>query len=244
MLRKEIRDALKRFIESLVALLIIPFIYIGDKLVRKIGLDYASLIQTGFFITLVIYAVYAGATIFQSERKDRAFEYLFSLPLTRRKIILAKVLPRLGLLLFLGGVATIVIGRGLQKEAWIALLVLFFSSLFLSIGVFSIVISLFGVGLMYLIFFQGEIVCASLLLKLGVNFTGRHGPLVAQLVSAAVLLVPFGIAFWLTFKKMDVRPIKLQMKTYYSIVLPTLVVLVSVIVFLSKRLMAGGFLGH
>lgn len=244
MLRKEARDALKRFIESLVALLIIPFIYIGDKLGVKIGLDYASLIQTGFFITLVIYAVYAGATIFQSERKDRAFEYLFSLPLTRRKIILAKVLPRLGLLLFLGGVATIVIGRGLQAEAVIALLVLFFSSLFLSIGVFSIVISLFGVGLMYLIFFQGEIVCASILLKLGVNFTGRHGPLVAQLVSAAVLLVPFGIAFWLTFKKMDVRPIKLQMKTYYSIVLPTLVVLVSVIVFLSKRLMAGGFLGH
>ncbi len=158
MLRKEARDALKRFIESLVALLVIPFIYVGDKLVTKVGLDYVSLIQTGFFITLIIYAVYAGATVFQSERKDRAFEYLFSLPLTRRKIILAKVLPRLGLLLLLGGVATIVIGRGLQAESGIALLVLFFSSLFLSIGVFSIVISLFGVGLMYLTFFGGEIV--------------------------------------------------------------------------------------
>ncbi|HVP41233.1 MAG TPA: ABC transporter permease subunit, partial [Candidatus Krumholzibacteriaceae bacterium] len=137
MLRKEARDALKRFIESLVALLIIPFIYIGDKLVTKVGLDYASIIHTGFVITLLIYAVYAGATVFQSERKDRAFEYLFSLPLTRRKIILAKVLPRLGLLLFLGGVATIVVGRGLPTELGMTLLLLFFSSLFLSIGVFS-----------------------------------------------------------------------------------------------------------
>jgi ABC-type Na+ efflux pump permease subunit len=240
MLRKEIRDALKRFIESLVALFVIPFVYIGDKLVTKIGLDYASLIQTGFFITLVISAVYAGATVFRAERKDRAFEYLFSLPMTRRKIILAKVLPRLGLLLFLGGVASIVIGRGLQGEAGIALLVLFFSSLFLSIGVFSIVISLFGVGLMYIIFFQGGLVFASLLLKLGVNFTSHRGPLIAQLVSAIVLLVPFGIAFWLTFKRMDVRPLKLQMRTYYSIILPTLVVLISLIVLLSRKLMPAG----
>ena len=229
MLRKEIRDALKRFVESLVVLVIIPFVYIGDKLVTKMGLDYASLIQTGFFITLVIYAFYSGATVFQSERKDRAFEYLFSLPLTRRKIILAKVLPRLGLLLFLGGVATIVIGRGLQEEAGIAFLVLFFSSLFLSIGVFSTVINLFGVGLMYLIFFQGGHVFGYLLLKLGGNFAGHLGPLVAQFFSAAVLLVPFGMAFWLTFKKMDARPLKLQMRTYYSITLPALLVLVSLI---------------
>lgn len=234
MLRKETTDALKRFIESLVALMIIPFLYIGDKLLTKAGLDFRSLIQTGFVVTLLIFAVYAGATVFQSERKDRAFEYLFSLPLTRREIILAKVLPRLGLLLFLAGVATIVVGRGLLEEAGITFLLLFFSSLFLSIGVFSIVINLFGVGLMYIIYLQGQLVFASLLLKLGVNFTGRHGPLIAELTSAAVLLVPFGIAFWLTFKKMDVRPLRLQMRTYYAIILPTLIILVSLITLYSR----------
>jgi hypothetical protein len=97
---------------------------------------------------------------------------------------------------------------------------------------------------MYLIFFQGGLVFASLLLKLGIDLTGRHGPLIAQLVSAAVLLVPFGIAFWLTFKKMDVRPIKLQMRTYYSITLPTLFVLFSLIVLLSSRLVHGGLQGR
>ena len=243
MLRKEARDALKRFIESLLALLIIPFIYVLDKLVMKTGLDYPSLIQTGFVVTLVIYAVYSGATFFQAERKDRAFEYLFSLPVTRRKIVVMKLVPRLGLLLILGAAATIVVGPGLLKEAGITFLVLFFSSLFLSIGVFSIVINLFGVLLMYLIFFQEGPAFGYLLIKLGGDSAKYSGFFLIQFFSAVALLVPFGIAFWLTFKKMDVRPVKLQMKTYYSIVLPTLVVLVSVIVLLSKRLMAAGLQG-
>jgi ABC-type Na+ efflux pump permease subunit len=239
MLRKEIGDALKRFVESLVVLAIIPFMYIGDKLIIKVGLDYASLIDTGFVLALVMFSVYAGATIFQSERKDRAFEYLFSLPLTRRKIILAKVLPRLGLLLILGGAATIAIGRSLLAEAGIIILVLFFSSLFLSIGVFSIAINLFGVILMYLIYYMGRHVFGYLLFKLGGNFASHLGPLAAQFVSAAVLLVPFGIAFWLTVKKMDVRPLKLQMRTYYSITLPALFVLVSLIALFFRSSTAG-----
>ncbi len=238
MLRKEARDALKRFIESLIVLAVIPFMYVGDKLIMHVGLDYTSLLHTGFVITLIIYAVYAGATIFQSERKDRAFEYLFSLPLSRWKILLTKILPRFGLLLLLGGVATVVVGRGL-REAALTFLVLFLSSLFLSIGVFSIVINTSGVALMYLIFFEGGHVFTYLLVMLGFDLSGRFGPLVPQLVSAAALLVPFGIAFWLTFKKMDVRPLKLQMRTYYSIILPTLVINVALIVLFFGKLAPG-----
>lgn len=238
MLRKEIRDALKRFVESLVVLAVIPFMYLWDKLLMKIGLDYASLIDTGFVITLLFYAVYAGATVFQAERKDRAFEYLFSLPLTRRRVILAKILPRLGLFLVLGGAATLAVGRDLPAKIGVTVFVLFFSSLFLSLGVSSIVINIFGVMLMYLIFFQGGHVFGYLLLKLGGNFASHLGWLVTQSISAAVLLVPFGLAFWLTFKKMDARPFKLQMKTYYAITLPTLFVLVLLIALFSKSSLA------
>jgi ABC-type Na+ efflux pump permease subunit len=239
MLRKEIRDALKRFVESLVVLAVIPFMYLWDKLLMKRGLDYASLIDTGFVITLLFYAVYAGATVFQAERKDRAFEYLFSLPLTRRKIILAKILPRLGLLLVLVGAATLAVGGDLPAKIAVTVFVLFFSSLFLSLGVSSIVINLFGVMLMYLIFFLGGHVFGYLLLKLGGNFASHLGWPVTQIISAAVLLVPFGLAFWLTFKKMDARPFKLQMKTYYAITLPTLFVLVLLIALFSKSSLAG-----
>jgi len=230
MLRKEIRDALKRLVESLVALVVIPFAYIGDKLISRAGLDYKSLLQSGFVVTLLIFSFYSGATVFQSERKDRAFEYLFSLPLTRRKIILAKVLPRFGFLLLLGGAATLVVGRGLLEEAGITCLLLFCSSLFLSIGVFSILINLFGVGLMYIIYLEGHLPLSSALPKFGVNLTSRHGFLIADFISLAVLLIPFGAAFWLTFKNMDARPVKLQLRTYYAIILPTLIILVTLIV--------------
>jgi ABC-type transport system involved in multi-copper enzyme maturation permease subunit len=237
MLRKEIGDALRKLVESLVFLVIIPFMYIVDKLVWKWGLDYRSLIDTGFVITLLIYAVYAGGTVFQSERKDRAFEYLFSLPLTRRKIILAKILPRLGILTLLGAAATIVVGRGLPAKAGFTVLALFFSSLFLSIAVFSIAINIFGVGLIYLMFFQGGRVVGRFLLKIGGSSYLKW--LVTQSVPAAVLLIPLGIAFWLTFKKMDARPLKLQMKTYYSITLPALFVLALLIALFSRSSMAG-----
>jgi hypothetical protein len=244
MLRKEIREALKRFIESLVGLFVVPFVYIGDKLVTKTGLDYASLFQTGILVTLIVYAVFAGATVLRAERKDRAFEYLFSLPLTRRRIILVKIWPRLALLLFLEAVATLINGPGFLEEMGITLLVLFFGSVFLSIGVFSVMMSLFGVGFMYLIFFRGTHVAALFLQKLGVDLSGRQAALAVQLISAALLLVPLGAAFWLTFKKMDVRPLKLQMREYYAIVIPTLFVLVTLTVLFSRRLAPVGLQGR
>ena len=93
--------------------------------------------------------------------------------------------------------------------------------------------------LMYLIFFQGGRVFGYFLLKLGGNFASHPGWLVTQLIPAAVLLGPFGLAFWLTFKKMDARPFKLQMKTYYAITLPSLFVLVLLIALFSRSSLAG-----
>ncbi|MEN6312069.1 MAG: hypothetical protein ABFD80_11085 [Acidobacteriota bacterium] len=230
MLRKEIRDAARSLVESLIVLFIIPFMYIGDKFLFKRGLDFASLIDTAFIITIILYAIYSGATVFQSERKDRAFEYLFSLPLTRKRIISIKILPRLAFLLVLGGAATAAVGSRFLAETGVTILVLFLSSLFLSMGVFSILLNLFGVGFMYLIFFRSTHVVAILLSKAGLELRGAFlGFIFGQLAPAALLLVPFGAAFWLTFKKMDARPIKLQLKTYYSIILPTLIILVSLI---------------
>ena len=56
-----------------------------------------------------------------------------------------------------------------------------------------------------------------------------------QLIAVALLLVPMGTAFWLTFKKMDVKPMKLQMRTYYAIVLPTLIVIITFVSVMFKK---------
>jgi hypothetical protein len=44
--------------------------------------------------------------------------------------------------------------------------------------------------------------------------------------------------FWLTFKKLDVKPIRLQMRTYYSILLPSLAGLVAFILLFYKKYMS------
>jgi hypothetical protein len=239
MLEKELRAALLRFAESLVVLLAFSVMYVADKLVLKTGLDYASLIQTAFVITIILFAAYAGSTIFQAERKDHAFEYLFSLPLGRGRILLAKVLPRLGLLVLLGVGASLVLGHAIRQALGIAAVVIFLSALFLSIGVSSLIIGAFGILMLYLIFLEGGVVAGYLLKRLEPGLHGWLAGLAPQLVSASVLLIPLGIAFWLTFREMDARPIKLQMRTYYAIVLPALAVIVTILIVFFKTARMG-----
>lgn len=48
-------------------------------------------------------------------------------------------------------------------------------------------------------------------------------------LSAVIVLLPFGAAFWKVYSRLDARPINLQMKPYYLISLPSLLVVISLI---------------
>ena len=77
-----------------------------------------------------------------------------------------------------------------------------------------------------------------LLWKLGLKFPSDLAFIFAQLCSALFLLIPLWLAFWLTFKKLDVKPIRLQMRTYYSILLPSLAGFVAFILLFYKKSMS------
>ena len=234
MLKKEACDALKRELECLIILGAVPLAFCWDRLVMKFNWGFRDIFSAVFITTVVIYAVYAGATIFQSEKKDRAFEYLFSLPVSRSKILLAKILPRLIILTILVIILALFFKLNLYAFG-VAFLLVFFVSAFFSIGINSIPINLIGVIMLYYVF--------QFLWQILVNFFFFHGlesrgswihP-TFQLLAAALLLVPMGTAFWLTFKRMDVKPMKLQMRTYYAIVLPTLAVLIIFVSLMFKK---------
>jgi len=237
MLKKECFEAIKRLLESLLILIVIPLAIVWDKLFVHYGLPYADIFKGGFIATLVIYAVYAGATILQSERRDRAFEYLFSLPLTRSRIVMAKVLPRFGILMILLLLSAVFIGPEV-KSSGIFFIVLFFGAASLSIAVNSIILNLFGVFFLVVAFTPCFNVLSYLLWKLGLKFPGDFAVAFAQLCSALLLLIPLWLAFWLTFKKLDVKPIRLQLNTYYSILLPSLAGLVAIILLFHKSSMS------
>jgi len=234
MLKKEVWDALKRELECLLILGAIPLALLWDRLVVNFGWEFRDIFSGIFITTVIIYAVYAGATIFQSEKKDRAFEYLFSLPLSRWKILQMKILPRIIILILL--VIILILFFNVDISIFgITFLVLFFVSAFLSIGINSIVINLIGVFMLYYVYeFLWKILTYFFDSK-NISIPGSLGIITFQLFATALLLVPMGIAFWLTFKKMDVKPMKLQMRTYYAIVLPTLAVLITFITLMFKK---------
>lgn len=87
MLNKEINDALKRLMECALILLGIPVAFILDNIIFKFGWSLSDTMETTLIITAFAYAFYAGFTVFLSEKKDNAFEYLLSLPLPKVKIL-------------------------------------------------------------------------------------------------------------------------------------------------------------
>lgn len=232
MLRKELTEALKRFIESSLIFIGIPFAFLLDKLIIKFGWGFLDIFQGFFMATIVVYAVYSGLTIFQAEKKDRAIEYLLSLPISRQKIIAMKVLPRLVILIFFILILAIFMSLENLQAISIFLIFMFLISIFLSIVVDSILIGIIGAFLLFQVFNLSVKIILFLVHKAGIDspdpFIGLIG-LISMLLSAILLLVPFGISFWLTFKNMDLKPLKLQVRPYYYIALPSLIVLISLI---------------
>ena len=53
--------------------------------------------------------------------------------------------------------------------------------------------------------------------------------MIMKFLSAVILLLPFGAAFWKVYGRLDARPMNLQMKPYYLISLPSLLVVISLI---------------
>ncbi len=230
MLRKEITESIKRFLECSVIFVGIPIAYLLDEFIIKFGFEFKDIFLGLFLVAVFFYSAYSGITILQAEKKDRAFEYLLSMPISRSKIMLIKIFSRLTILLLLIFILNFVMDSQsyLIVSLWLA--GLFVASVTLSfvidsifLGIISAFITIGIISLNYGILFFFS--C-----KLGITEPNLHLDLLSMLVSAFLLLVPFFISFWLTFKKLDVKPMKMQLQPYYYIAFPALVIILSNIV--------------
>jgi len=237
MLKKEISDSLKRLAESY-------------RFIIKSGMPFSELTLAVAYFTLFFFSIYAGVSIFQSEKKDRAFEYLFSIPVSKSKILLYKVLPRLVLLglmivLFLLLMEPVFynplvpsLGSSLEKVLFFVLLYGFFFSLsvILSIAFSSVVMAFIGVCLLAVLRTLTSRTLDFIVIK-AIHYDVPRTFYFNQYLSAALILIPIAVAFWITFKNIDVKPLKFQMKKYYIITISTIVILTTfVIVFFKKYL--------
>jgi len=237
MFKKEFSDAFKKLMECMILLLGVPLGVVFDKLIIHYGWKLSEIFNFVFLATIIAYPLAAGLTIFQSEKKNRAFEYLFSLPLSRFKILLYKIAPRFMFLLLL---ITASVFFSIFENVWINgfnLIAAFFISIFLSISITSFVIGVIGVSFFYLGYYQASQIIYLIFidwdpLKYNPFSTGA---LLSELLTAALLLIPMGTAFWMTFKKFDVKPLKWQLKSYLYIVVPTVLIFYTFITLCFKK---------
>jgi ABC-type Na+ efflux pump permease subunit len=240
MLKKEISDSLKIFGECLLLLLAVPLAYVFDKLVIHFGWTFSEIFIFIYTATIIIYPIAAGMTLFQSEKKDRTFEYLFSLPLSRLKIITHKILPRLSLLLLLIIVSSFISVFRYPWQNGFNLIVLFLISSALSLAISSFAIGVIGASLFFFVYFQTSRIMYMMFCKWNINTYEpfSKAAFLSSLLTAALFLTPLGAAFWVTFLRFDVKPLKWQLKTYFFIVLSSVAIFVTFIIKFQSKYMS------
>jgi ABC-type Na+ efflux pump permease subunit len=231
MLRKEFRDALRRLAECMVLLVAVPLGYIWDRAIVHFGWHFADIWSAVFAVTVFLFAAYAGASLFLSEKKDRALEYLLSLPISRSKIVLAKIGPRLAILAGLWGVYSLFGGLGGPSWDWsllVLLLFLFFIAASLSISIDSVVIGVVGVILLFATFSFSSRTLTFIAWKLGL-ISSISSVWTGWIAAGVLILGPFAAAFLLVIRNLQAMPLRLQMRPYYRLALPSFLVVVFLI---------------
>ncbi len=235
MFKKELIDSVRTLAQSLIVLLLIPIAMVLDWHVLHAQWEVAGMFQPLFLAIIIIFAAYAGVSIFGMEKKDKAMEYLLSLPVPIWKIMIAKILPRLILLLILivtGGVLGVL--QSIVVDS-ISLLIVFLLAVSLSLAVESAINAMVGVLLLNVILYYSSLIASYLTMTHHVFRSEVPLVLVSQLLPALLLLVPFVTAFVLAMKRLDLKPLKWQGKPYQKIALPALVALILFILLFLKN---------
>lgn len=238
MYKKEFFDTLRVFVQSLLVLLLIPIALVLDWHVFHANWELSGILQPFFLGIIIIFATYSGVSIFGMEKKDRALEYLLSLPIPMWKIMAAKILPRLGLLLVLiitGGLVGVLDSIVVDG---ISLLIVFWLAISISLAVESIINAMVGVLLLNVILYYGSLVLSYLVMADHLGDSETAQVWVSWIFPVLLLLVPFLTAFALTVKKLDLKPLKWQARSYLRIALPALMLMIGLILLFIKKYLA------
>jgi hypothetical protein len=116
--------------------------------------------------------------------------------------------------------------------AGLIVLFIFFISAFLSLVIESVVLGLLGILLLVGLYFFTHPTFSFIAWKLHLIPSLTSSGTIIRLLSALILLLPFGVASWVVVHRLDARPLSLQLKPYYFISLPSfLIILLTIMMF-------------
>lgn len=228
MLKKEFRDTLRILLESSMLMLSIPFIMLISFI---FGLDSpggdlstkSDLVRAVALLTAFAFAGYSGMAFFLSERRDKGFEYLLTLPISRWKIFLYKLAPRL-LVLLLIFVLFALLGGATVKGILYPLLTVQIGMIFLSLAFSSYFAGFIAFVLLGFFYSLGIKFVWYALYVLDGNSYGLFGTVPVELIALLLPGIPLAISFFKVFLNYDLKPARFTLKPYYYIALPVILV--------------------
>ncbi|MCK4762119.1 MAG: ABC transporter permease subunit [Candidatus Aminicenantes bacterium] len=241
MLKKEFRDTMKNLLESSLLLLGFPFILLMDVLFLHLRLDPAELINGLSLFTMLVFAVYSGLTLFYREEKERALEYLLSLPISRAKILFYKILPRLAVLLVFLFIYALLFGIDgsipfkIRYEILPTVILSFLLALFAGLASRNLAVGFIGVFLlMNLLTLSADFFFnATAHLK---GYMVAMSSVVTVIIPGLLLLVPLAISFFLSYMRLGDKPPRKRLMPYLYIALPVILAQALLLVFQNKLL--------
>jgi len=223
MLKKEFRDALKLLVVCLMVFIAFPVLKVADFKLGYPEWDFSGPFDFLYTIFAVLFSSFSALSLFVSEKSNRALEYLLSLPVSRFRILVTKVSPRMFLLaaVYLGGVASGALDSPMSDG--VSLLYLFFVALSVGMAVNSTFLGFVGVIILQLI-----LSCTSLVIQVvHMRKSPSEEPasaVVSLLLPAMFLGLPAVAAFWASLKRMDLKPREYQVTQYLWIAIPPVLI--------------------
>jgi len=229
MLKKEFRDTLRILMESSVLLLSVP-LFMLMSLIMGFKVNYGQLIKVTLIITVFAFSGYSGLGMFLWERRDKGFEYLLTLPLSRLKLFIYKLLPRFVVLMLLLGTWCLVFNMPV-KEYIVVLVFIQLAGACLSLAFNSYFAALMGIILLGFFYSLSSRFISFLFHRWQRVSIDPFAVISPYVLSALLLGIPLGISFLLAFRAFDLKPYKYTIKPYLFIALPLLLVQ-AVVIFL------------
>ena len=257
MLRKEFREIIKPVLITVFVLVLIPFLY--KILPGFMGRSIENLSESmGILQTFDLYLIALiitresgvfGSSIFRSEYRDNAFEYLFSSPIQVSRVLTIKAVTRLSALMIFLTVYIFIFYSHTDIEvnsiltdsiflnpkffiSWI--MFLFFISLFPSIFKKKNWIAITSLVTLLSIFIL-PIALKKILLSSKFRFTNNNDTdVLVFMIGMAVVFIISCVAFYFSYKRIDLKESFFEGNRYVLIALiPQIVLIViSILVFI------------
>ena len=243
MINKEFKEVGKQMLLLaaiiLIPLVLFPLVMSGTSMKASFGDIFFPMVQA----VLLFFSLFLGISLFSNERRSQGMEYILSLPFSRMQLLIYKLVPRVVMLGLLYLFYLLMLQLGGADHMFITTLsftyiyiILFVVSLYFSVAsdnfVVSAVAGLIILGLVLAVILGSYLLANSMrggepryvdgieLFHLESN-SGIPGLLTPVVI---VLLLPFLIAFILSFKRVDIRPARQFNRKYFKLFIPLIVI--------------------